>query len=144
MQKTIFAVIVFLAALFSSPMVQAAPDQYPGDASIYGAAGTYQPNVLIIIDNSGSMYDPVPAESYNPATTYAQANACSSTGTSACTANAVYNDDLTQLNSISNIATSCNSANPQNILQTTGQYNGTSLNSNGTACASSGTSQYYT
>ncbi|TWJ32438.1 pilus assembly protein [Geobacter argillaceus] len=144
MQKTIFAVIAFLATLFPSPMVQAAPDQYPGDASIYGAAGTYQPNVLIIIDNSGSMYDPVPAESYNPATTYAQANACSSTGTSACTANAVYNADLTQINtSISNITTSCNSANPQNILQTTGQYNGTSLNSNGTTCASSGTSQYY-
>lgn len=148
MHKTIVAVGTLAIALFSSSPAPAAPDQYPGDAAIYGSAGTYQPNVLIIVDNSGSMSDSVPVETYNPATTYTQSNKCGSTGSSTCNANAIYNeddDDYVQLNSsINNITTSCNSVNPQNILQTTGVYNGRTLNNSGTTCASSGTSQYFT
>jgi type IV pilus assembly protein PilY1 len=143
MQRTIIAVITFAIALIVASTVLAAPDQYPGDAAIYGSVGTYQPNVLIIIDNSGSMSESVPVTSYNPATTYTQSNKCYN----GCSANAVYsqNEGYTQLNSsISNITTSCNSVNPQSILQTTGQYSGRTLGSNGTTCTSSGTSQYFT
>lgn len=148
MRKTIVAVGTMAIASVFSATALAAPDQYPGDTAIYGSVGTYQPNVLIIIDNSGSMSDSVPVASYNPATTYTQSNKCGSTGSSSCTAAAVYNqsnDLFIQFNSsISNITTSCNSVNPQDILQTTGVYNGRTLGSSGTTCTASGTSQYFT
>lgn len=152
MKRMIAAIPLFALSLVGVSAALAAPDQFPGDTAIYGSVGTFQPNVLIIIDTSGSMSDLVPTETYNPNKVYQQSNKCGSTGSSACTASTVYTQGgseesiaYTQLNaSISNITTSCNSQNPQNLLQTTGTYSGRSLASSGTGCAASGTSTYMT
>lgn len=72
--------------LFSSAW---ALDQYPGDTVVYGVTtGTIQPNVLIILDNSGSMSDEiVSGDPYNPATVYPATNGCQGTP---CATNQVY------------------------------------------------------
>ncbi len=145
MQRTIITVIASAIVLIAVSTALAAPDQYPGDASIYGTAGTYQPNVLFIIDNSGSMSDSVVVESYDPTRTYAQSNKCGSSGSSSCSTNAVYSqgEDYIQVNSnVNNITSSCNGLNPRNLLQTTGQYSGTSLLLGGTLCGLLTTNQY--
>ena len=53
-------------------------DQYPGDTSIYGVTtATIQPNVLIILDNSGSMSGTIiTGDPYDPGTTYTITNDC--------------------------------------------------------------------
>lgn len=162
--STAFVLVVVATVL--PTLAQAAPDQYLGDTSIYGgaSAGAVQPNVLIILDTSGSMDDTVPGGSYDPNTTYPVTNNCGSGGggsdddddhgdkddkddddhggSVACSTNAVYTSSYTLLNaSVNNITTSCNGANPRNLLQTTGQYNGRSLTSSG-ACNNSGSSTY--
>ena len=65
------AAIGWTVLLASVPAALAAPDQYPGDSAIYGVQAPLQPNVLVIIDDSGSMGDSVLAADYNPAATYA-------------------------------------------------------------------------
>src|SRR3972149_11299731 len=67
-----------------------AVDQYPGDTAIYGVStATIQPNVLIILDNSGSMSDEVESGvSFNPSSTYAATNNCDGGG--ACSREKVY------------------------------------------------------
>lgn len=137
MRHTIFTMGMIASALSWSSLSFAAPDQYPGDTSIYGGAvAAMQPNVLIIIDTSGSMSDTVPgsSEPYNPATTYPALNKCNG---SSCTAGKVYNasDNSLFLDNANSVTTSCNSVNPQDLLKTTGQYSGRKLNNDGT-CAS--------
>ncbi len=63
---------LFVAATF-------ALDQYPGDTAIYGVStSAVQPNVLIILDNSGSMNNEVlVGDPYNPGTNYPITNDCS-------------------------------------------------------------------
>ncbi len=124
-----------LFVLLLSPLqVSAAPDQYVGDTAIYGgSSGGYQPNVLIILDNSGSMNDAVlPGSPYVPATVYPLSNACAG---AACQTDTVYKctafglecGNWTQtVASVNTVATSCpapSSANPKNSLLTTGQWN---------------------
>src|SRR5208282_5433246 len=71
MNKLLAAAVIGWAALFASvPAALAVPDQYPGDSAIYGVQAPLQPNVLIIIDDSGSMTDSVLAGDYDPNTTY--------------------------------------------------------------------------
>jgi type IV pilus assembly protein PilY1 len=144
---TALGILCIFSALLA-PSVQAAPDQYPGDSSIYGVQAPLQPNVLLIIDDSGSMADSVPADDYKPGTTYAVANKCyDSNGQTGkpCSANAVYTvgsaTDKTAdgyLNaSVTNITTSCGGLNPRDALQTLGFYHGRNLNTSGT-CKTSG------
>lgn len=143
MRHNIFALVMIISVLMWSSVSFATPDLYPGDTSIYGGAvAATQPNVLIILDTSGSMSETVPgsSEPYNPATTYPSLNKCNGTS---CVANRVYHasDNSLFLNSIDSVTTSCNNVNPRNLLQTTGQYSGRRLNNDGT-CRTSKTSSY--
>lgn len=143
MKYNIFAIVILVSVLMWSSVSIAAPDQYPGDTSIYGGAvAAMQPNVLIIVDTSGSMSETVPgsSEPYNPATTYPLLNKCDG---STCGAVKVYNasDNTLFLDSVESVTTSCNSVNPRDLLKTTGQYSGRRLNTDGT-CASKKTRSY--
>jgi type IV pilus assembly protein PilY1 len=156
MKKIITFCFVFMFSAQVATLAYAAPDQYPGDSSIYGVQAPLQPNVLIVIDNSGSMTGTVPGGSYNPATTYAVVNKCYSStskkNNQPCVANSVYrvgsDTDKTAdgyvNSSVTNITTSCNGVNPRSVLQTTGFYSGRKLSSTGTSCNNKGTASYAT
>jgi type IV pilus assembly protein PilY1 len=77
MRKTLYIPFV-LIVLIAFSTASHALDQYPGDTAIYGVStATVQPNVLIILDNSGSMDDNiVTGAPYDPAVTYPQTNGC--------------------------------------------------------------------
>jgi type IV pilus assembly protein PilY1 len=154
------AAIISLAFAFCVPLAQATPDQYPGDSSIYGVQAPLQPNVLIFIDNSGSMADVIPGADYDNTVTYPAANVCQ-TGAGSnqpCSADTVYavttttdsygnvslTGDTVVNSSTGNIVTSCRSLNPRSLLQSTGQYNGRTLTNSGTVCGSTGSALYYT
>ncbi|MDD2273469.1 MAG: hypothetical protein PHP95_05305 [Desulfuromonadaceae bacterium] len=124
--------------------VYAAPDYYRGDTSIYGGiTTTIHPNILIILDNSGSMSDPVyeAAEPYNPSVTYPKLKKCDG---SDCAADTVYkaSDYSKYVNDVSSVTTSCGGVNPQNLLKTSGLYSGTKLKKNTGACNSPDTGSY--
>lgn len=134
---------VAVLSFFWTSTLHAAPDQYPGDTSIYGGAvAAMQPNVLIVVDTSGSMSDTVPgsSEPYNPSTTYPSLKKCRN---AYCVANAVYNasDKSKFLDSVESVTTSCAGSNPRELLKTTGQYSGRRLNNDGT-CRTRNTRSY--
>jgi len=123
--KKIISIVLLMTALQFMAGAALAIDQYPGDTSIYGVTTTtIQPNVLIILDNSGSMSDTVITGSpYDPATTYAVTNSCNG---DPCQPNTVYrwrtsgsywSSYITSVSSVS-----CSSA--YSALTTTGTYNG--------------------
>lgn len=86
MKKIIFLITAVLVLISGAGF---ALDQYPGDTAIYGVStATIQPNVLVILDNSGSMSDEViTGDPYNPATTYTVTNGCQG---QPCSTNKVY------------------------------------------------------
>jgi len=92
-------VVVFPAA------ATAGPDLFSGDTRIYGGSPVVlQPNVLIIIDDSGSMADTVPGGGsiYNNATTYAPTFNCTNSAGldgSSCDTNTVYDTNYTYVES---------------------------------------------
>ena len=73
------SLMIFTWAVMHPGISSAAGDTYIGDSEIFGAASSaYQPNVLFLIDDSGSMADPppnAPAE-YDPNTTYGAQTVC--------------------------------------------------------------------
>lgn len=143
MCRNIFKIVMIISFLSLTSVAFASPDQYPGDTSIYGGAvSAMQPNVLVIVDTSGSMGDKVPGstEPYDPATTYTSLKKCDG---AFCGATKVYNasDNSLFLNSVDSVTTSCNSVNPRDLLKTTGQYSGRRLNNDGT-CATKKTRTY--
>jgi len=133
--KKIISIALLMTALQLMAGVALAIDQYPGDTSIYGVTTTtIQPNVLIILDNSGSMSDTVITGSpYDPATTYAVTNSCDG---SPCASNTVYrwthNDWSEYIDDVGTV--SCGSA--YSSLTTTGLYSG-KLKTNGTCSGGS-------
>ncbi len=165
MKNLVLVVACWLMILFCSRTVQAAPDQYPGDSAIYGVQAPLQPNVMIVIDTSGSMVDQVPGGDYDPTVSYGVVNKCmSATGNqanSACVAANVYtisssidktaNSVLytgngnsriyTTLNSIT--TSTCGGISPATSLKTDGFYSGTPLNANGSCNSSSTSTAYY-
>jgi len=156
------------------PAALAAPDQYPGDSAIYGVQAPLQPNVLIIIDDSGSMANNVLAADYDPTTSYTPVGkVCGSgsyccvnaSGTAAeCVANNLYviasstdqaaNSELHtsagKVSTLSMVSTSlkCGSSSiyPNNALSTTGMYSGYTLTpgSSSVTCGSAGSTIYAT
>jgi type IV pilus assembly protein PilY1 len=121
-------------------ILYAAPDQYPGDTSIYGATTTMlKPNILIILDNSGSMTGTVCAATgaYDPVITFPNAG---------YSKNKVYRvvsgSYIGYITNVTSVVTSCGGLNPRNLLQTTGQYSGRGLKSTG-VCDGSSTSGVY-
>lgn len=139
--KKIFFIIMLLGwsvlynTAYSAITDPSVLDQDKGDTVIYGGAPatTIQPNVLIILDTSGSMNDEtLPGSPYDPATTYASANAC---GGQPCVAATVYKCTAFGLEcgnwtahvaNVSSVTTSCGGSNPYNSLTTTGQWNSSS------------------
>ena len=132
MKRIIFAIIISaFAATLVSGTVMAAPDQYVGDTAIYGGTAEIQPNVLIILDTSGSMNDEVlPGDPYNPLTTYPGTSNC---GGQPCVATKVYKctafglecgNWTAHVTNVNSVTTVCGGANPQNSLLTTGQWSG--------------------
>ncbi len=149
----IFLIIIagMLAALIVPGFVLAGPDQFVGDTELYGGVPTVvEPNVLIIIDDSGSMSDTVPGGPFVSSATYTVQSKCTIGGhtNQPCATNDVfssssgYADELNTGLTVNNVTTSCGGANPQNLLLTTGIYYGTKLNTNGT-CKNSGSATYW-
>jgi len=132
-----FVKILVLVAIVLGPCnLYATPDFYRGDTSIYGGiATTIQPNILIILDNSGSMADTVPSAkaAYDPNTTYTSLKYCNG---SSCSANTVYkaSNYSKAVNNVDNVT--CNGTTARDQLKTSGQYSGTSLTTSG-ACGGS-------
>ena len=61
---------------------------FADDSDIFGR--NVQPNVMILLDSSGSMDDEVPSQPYDPDTTYPIINKCGNPATSACASVKVY------------------------------------------------------
>ena len=129
---------VFLAAFFALMPAARALDQYPGDTVVYGAATqSIEPNVLIILDNSGSMDETIVAgDPYDPDTVYPPGNGCQG---QPCATNKVYRwraiegKWVSHINDVNSI--SCNQA--RNALLQNGLYQGW-LRTNGTCSSTSG------
>ncbi|MBW4054432.1 MAG: hypothetical protein HIU83_03320 [Proteobacteria bacterium] len=156
-------VISLSALFFNVTCAFAEPDMYPGDTSIYGVASTLQPNVLIALDTSSSMRDPISGGEYDANTIYTPTvMGCTSattgnTGTINCDPRNVYLisntvGDLVGNSIANNVSTTLNSL-PSNkcgsmytsSLISNGYYlsNNKQLNSNGT-CGSNSTKSYAT
>lgn len=88
MRQIVFVCIAVFSIL-GSGRDSFALDQYPGDTVIYGVStATIQPNVLIIMDNSGSMSEEIVSGGpYDPATVYPATDGCLG---GPCSANEVY------------------------------------------------------
>jgi type IV pilus assembly protein PilY1 len=86
--KNLISYLAVIAILLL-PLPSHAFDQYAGDTAIYGVStATVEPNVLIILDNSGSMTDTViTGDAYDPATVYPLTESCQG---SDCNTNQVY------------------------------------------------------
>ena len=120
MKKT-FISILLLAAFVTVPYpagATAGPDLYSGDTKIYGGSPTVlEPNVLIIIDTSGSMADSVPSgggSAYDHTISYTPVGECFSSGFagSLCNATSIYD---TSYNYLASAAPTCvYSVNAQN------------------------------
>ena len=164
MRRHITINTIFFTVLLWSTVLYALPDRYTGDTSIYGGTATASsPNVLIIVDTSGSMDWTVKGsvEPYNPATTYPLLNVCKikiedgggggkgkgggkpKYEYTTCSSNAVYydSDDTKLLDNVESVVTSCGTANPKDLLKTTGMYSGKALYATG-SCDTSGTNTY--
>lgn len=83
--------------LYVVPNAFATPDTFPGDTSIYGVPSGLQPNVLVVLDNSGSMNDVISGGSYDSTVNYNSpaTKGCTSTtsgnvGTMNCVTTDVY------------------------------------------------------
>jgi type IV pilus assembly protein PilY1 len=61
---------------------------FADDSDIFGR--NVQPNVMILLDSSGSMADDVPSQPYDPLTTYPVINKCGNPATAACNTAMVY------------------------------------------------------
>ncbi len=130
--KILTKILIIIGILL--PAHSKALDQYPGDTAIYGVStAQIQPNVLIILDNSGSMNDDIiVGDPYDPSITYPQTNSCQG---QPCSTNTVYRwraiEQIWQPH-ISDVNTiSCATA--KNALLTSGTYQGV-LRTNG-SCA---------
>jgi type IV pilus assembly protein PilY1 len=79
LMKMIFSLMVLSGIILLPGTSKAAGDTYSGDTEIYGSAtATYKPNVLFIVDDSGSMKSPPPnaPADYVPGTTYGAETVC--------------------------------------------------------------------
>src|SRR5262245_15579946 len=69
-------------------VLQVHPAAFADDSDIFGA--NIQPNILVLLDSSGSMDDYIPSQVYDPATTYPVVNKCDTNKTSPCNTPKVY------------------------------------------------------
>ena len=173
MRIKIFRFLIGFILATCSTQALATQDMYPGDASIYGLTSTIQPNVLVVLDTSGSMSTdpPIPAGAYDPtniyppsvdcttATTGSPTIACVGSSSSYPASNNVYiissdsisasgtsisSSAVTPLSSVT--SSSCGgNANPNQALATNGYAALTNkLNSSGSCTSTAGTTIYAT
>ena len=116
--------------------LQVHPAVFADDSDIFGA--NIQPNVMLLIDNSGSMYETVPGGAYDPAQNppYPVVQHCDPTGKktktySDCTSTKVYKSPLKDeydfyKNTVSDVqdANAQTTASAQNALNTVGYWSG--------------------
>ncbi len=127
MKKLISYIAVTVMLLL--PVSSNAFDQFVGDTAIYGiSTATVQPNVLIILDNSGSMggtIDVDPGAAYDPATVYPVTQSCNK-GDDNCLTNKVYKDKKGKGEWTDYIPdyTTISCTNAKNSFSSTGMYNG--------------------
>src|SRR5438309_2119788 len=116
-----------LIATFLS--LQVHPAAFADDSDIFGA--NIQPNVVIMIDNSGSMADSAPSNSFDApppsgsAPYYTALNICGKNQNQACTSAAVFKGgSSSKYTSYANDVPSVNSASAQTALNTSGYWSG--------------------
>ena len=78
--------LVLIAAAFA--MLPMHPAAFADDSDIFGA--NIQPNVLILLDNSGSMSEVIGSYPYTVSNTYSVINKCGSSKDTACSTPVVY------------------------------------------------------
>lgn len=100
------------------------------DSDIFGR--NVQPNVLILIDSSGSMADEVPSTPYDPATTYTVLNLCrvSNVNNRPCTSTVVFQYSSGRLTPYANTISAVSSSTARNALSTNGYWSGSISGSN--------------
>jgi type IV pilus assembly protein PilY1 len=110
------------------------PRALADDSDIFGA--NINPNVVFIIDNSGSMSDDAPSNAYDPATTYPVLTRCDpqttrrprTTTWNNCTSSAVFKGS--SYDSYASSVSAVNSSSARNALNTSGYWSGTISGSN--------------
>jgi hypothetical protein len=111
------------------PVAADPPRGLRDDSDIFGA--NIQPNVLILLDNSGSMNDEIVSEPYVSATTYNVVNRCGSQKSSSCQSVVVYksgsNNTYTKY---ADTVGDVNKASAQTALNTVGYWSGRISGSN--------------
>ena len=115
-------------SLIAAMMLQAAPAAFADDSDIFGA--NIQPNILILFDSSGSMYDEITSAAYASATVYPVVNKCQ-TKTNPCVSTVVYqsgsNNTYTKY---ADTVSGVNKASAQNALNSVGYWSGKISGSN--------------
>ena len=146
MKKLYFIILValFVAAFYPGTGL-AGPDMYSGDTSMFGGSPVVlAPNVLIILDNSGSMGGTVPGGKYDPDFPYDVTNHCdngSGISNQPCTSTAVYSSKVFFLADVNSVAADCQGGHPRNALITTGESLNIRLQTSG-ACRTTGSRDY--
>ena len=82
--KKLTALVVMAAFL----TLQVPPAAFADDSDIFGA--NIQPNILILLDTSGSMDDAIPSQVYVAATTYQTVDLCGRQRNQTCVSTTVY------------------------------------------------------
>ena len=109
--------------------LQIHPAVFADDSDIFGA--NIQPNVLIMLDNSGSMNDEIVSEPYVSATTYNVVNRCGSQKNSACTSTVVYKSGSSNTyTKYADTVADVNKASAQTALNSVGYWSGRISGSN--------------
>ena len=124
--KKPFVFISTAFLLFSLGLSSAFAD----DSDIFGR--NVQPNVLILIDSSGSMADEVPSSTYSPGTTYGVVNKCKVGGKNnqPCTSTVVFQESSGKYTTYAATISAVSSASARTALSTTGYWSGKISGSN--------------
>jgi hypothetical protein len=118
-------------ALIALQLVVAVPRRAAADDSdIFGA--NIQPNVVFIIDNSGSMDDDAPSNAYDPSFSYSQLQTCDPVTTrrprtttySNCVDTKVYNGSGGDYSTYANTIANVNKASARTALTQSGYWSG--------------------
>src|SRR5262245_36192599 len=127
MKTTKRLIALVLIATFLS--LQIHPAVLADDSDIFGA--NIQPNVMILLDNSGSMDDEITSSPYVSATTYSVVNRCGSNKNSQCQSTVVYksgsNNTYTKY---ADTISAVNKASAETALSTVGYWSGRISGSN--------------
>ena len=95
---------------------------FADDSDIFGRS--VQPNVMILLDSSGSMDDEVPSNPYDPNTTYPVINKCGNPATSPCDSVKVYKKNSGKYTVYQNTIALVANSSARTALSTVGYWSG--------------------